>query len=158
MIEIKRILCPIDFSEYSGHALDYAVAMAGWYGATVTALHVYAEWPAVGMIPSFGPDALPPVRLQAVDRDAAAYEAHVETPHFQEWGFGHAIPRLGGSHAQRDLLWQVMADAAQRAGRDAELSTLLREVATARAPHPVPRFYRRLATRRVTRSAGRCGT
>ncbi len=70
----------------------------------------------------------------------------------------HAIPRLGGSHAQRDLLWQVMADAAQRAGRDAELSTLLREVATARAPHPVPRFYRRLATRRVTRSAGRCGT
>ena len=26
--------------------------------------------------------------------DAAAYEAHVETPHFQEWGFGHAIPRL----------------------------------------------------------------
>ena len=26
--------------------------------------------------------------------DAAAYEAHVATPHFQEWGFGHAIPRL----------------------------------------------------------------
>lgn len=29
-----------------------------------------------------------------VYRDQAAYEAHVETPHFQEWGFGHAIPRL----------------------------------------------------------------
>jgi hypothetical protein len=27
----------------------------------------------------------------------------------------------------------------------AELSTILREVATARAPHPVPGFYRRLA-------------
>jgi nucleotide-binding universal stress UspA family protein len=70
VIEIKRILCPIDFSEYSGHALDYAVAVGGWYGATVTALHVYAEWPAVGMIPGFGPDAMPPVRLQAVDREA----------------------------------------------------------------------------------------
>ena len=57
----------------------------------------------------------------------------------------HGIARLGGSHAQRDLLWQVMADAARRAGRFAELSTILREVATARAPHPVPGFYRRLA-------------
>jgi len=57
----------------------------------------------------------------------------------------HEIPRLGGSHAQRDLLWQVMADAARRAGRRQELSTLLREVAVARAPHPVPRSYLRLA-------------
>jgi nucleotide-binding universal stress UspA family protein len=70
VIEIKRLLCPIDFSEYSGHALDYAAAMAGWYGATVTALHVYTEWPAVGMIPSFGPDAMPPVQLKAADREA----------------------------------------------------------------------------------------
>lgn len=70
MIEIKRILCPIDFSDYSGHALDYAVAMAGWYGASVTALHVYSEWPAVGIVPAFGPDALPAVRLSAVDHDA----------------------------------------------------------------------------------------
>jgi hypothetical protein len=70
----------------------------------------------------------------------------------------HEIPRLGGSHAQRDLLWQVMADAAWRAGRMAELSTILGEVATARAPHPVPGFYRRLAARGVRRSAGRCGT
>jgi autoinducer 2-degrading protein len=26
--------------------------------------------------------------------DADAYAAHVETPHFKEWGVGHAIPRL----------------------------------------------------------------
>ena len=26
--------------------------------------------------------------------DAAAYQAHTETPHFTEWGVGHAIPRL----------------------------------------------------------------
>ena len=40
MIEIKRILCPIDFSEYSARALEFAVRMAAWYGATVHVLHV----------------------------------------------------------------------------------------------------------------------
>ena len=40
MIEIKRILCPIDFSEYSEHALRYAMKMAKWYGASLQVLHV----------------------------------------------------------------------------------------------------------------------
>ena len=44
MIEIKRILCPVDFSEFSRYALDYAVAMARWYEAHVTALHVFTDW------------------------------------------------------------------------------------------------------------------
>ena len=26
--------------------------------------------------------------------DEAAYKAHVESDHFKQWGFGHAIPRL----------------------------------------------------------------
>ena len=40
MIEIKRILCPIDFSEYSARALEFAVRMAAWYGSTLHVLHV----------------------------------------------------------------------------------------------------------------------
>ena len=40
MIEIKRILCPIDFSEYSEHGLEFAVRMAARYGSTVHVLHV----------------------------------------------------------------------------------------------------------------------
>lgn len=40
MIEIRRILCPIDFSETSRHALEHAMAMAGWYDSQITALHV----------------------------------------------------------------------------------------------------------------------
>ena len=31
MIEVKRILCPIDFSDHSRRALDYAVTIARWY-------------------------------------------------------------------------------------------------------------------------------
>jgi nucleotide-binding universal stress UspA family protein len=40
MIHIARVLCPIDFSEFSRRALDHAAAIAGWYGAGLTVLHV----------------------------------------------------------------------------------------------------------------------
>jgi len=37
---IHRILCPTDFSETSDHALQQAAALARWYGARLTVLHV----------------------------------------------------------------------------------------------------------------------
>ncbi len=40
MSEIRRVLCPVDFSDASRHALDHAVMIAGWYRARITALHV----------------------------------------------------------------------------------------------------------------------
>lgn len=40
MIDIRRILCPIDFSDVSHHALEQAVAIAGWYESRLTVLHV----------------------------------------------------------------------------------------------------------------------
>ena len=41
MAEIKRILCPIDFSETSEHALRYAIDLASRLGADVRLLHAY---------------------------------------------------------------------------------------------------------------------
>jgi nucleotide-binding universal stress UspA family protein len=41
MIEIKRILCPVDFSDYSRRALEHAVVLARWYDAEITVLHAY---------------------------------------------------------------------------------------------------------------------
>lgn len=40
MADIRRILCPVDFSDASRHALDHAAVIARWYGAAVTLLHV----------------------------------------------------------------------------------------------------------------------
>jgi CPA2 family monovalent cation:H+ antiporter-2 len=40
MIDIRRILCPIDFSDASRHALEHAVLIAGWYESRIAALHV----------------------------------------------------------------------------------------------------------------------
>ena len=40
-MKIERILCPVDFSETSQHAIDHALALGAWYGARITALHAY---------------------------------------------------------------------------------------------------------------------
>lgn len=45
MIQIQRILCPVDFSDCSKRALDHAVALATWYDARVTMFHVCAPVP-----------------------------------------------------------------------------------------------------------------
>lgn len=51
MINIARILCPIDFSESSSLALRHAIATAKWYGSRVTVLHVVSYAPAVDVMP-----------------------------------------------------------------------------------------------------------
>jgi nucleotide-binding universal stress UspA family protein len=59
MITIRRILCPVDFSEFSRRALDYAAGIARWYGAEVTALHVIP--PITSMLPVSGEGLYPPL-------------------------------------------------------------------------------------------------
>jgi tetratricopeptide (TPR) repeat protein len=54
------------------------------------------------------------------------------------------IVRLGGSHAQRDVLWQLMTDAAARAGRNDQVRQLVAEVRGSRPAGGVPTLYRRL--------------
>ena len=51
MIEIRRILCPVDFSDHSRRALDQAIAIARWYESTVTVLHVFSPAPVVEFDP-----------------------------------------------------------------------------------------------------------
>ncbi|MDP1571197.1 MAG: universal stress protein [Vicinamibacterales bacterium] len=67
MVRINRILCPIDFSDYSRRALDHACVIARWYDATVTVLYVYMRLP-----PALVPPELPvrdAVRLTPAERE-----------------------------------------------------------------------------------------
>jgi len=50
-INLKHILCPVDFSECSRHAVDQAVAIARRRGADVTVLHVLPVPSAVPALP-----------------------------------------------------------------------------------------------------------
>ena len=60
MIQLKQILCPVDFSEFSRRALDHALAVARCYGSTVTALHVASPMPVVVPGPSYFGAETPP--------------------------------------------------------------------------------------------------
>jgi nucleotide-binding universal stress UspA family protein len=59
MTPISRILCPIDFSEGSRHALAQAAAVARAYSAGLTVMHAFVNRPAMD---------LPPLMLAEVDR------------------------------------------------------------------------------------------
>lgn len=68
MVNINRILCPVDLSEFSRDALHHAVALAKRYEAKVTVFHVYSApqplVPVTGM-PGNVP-LLPPVHPDEV--------------------------------------------------------------------------------------------
>jgi nucleotide-binding universal stress UspA family protein len=74
MIEFKRILCAVDFSEFSRRALDHALSVARGYGSTVTALHVVAPAPAAVAGAYFGSEVAPPILLPTMDRETATRE------------------------------------------------------------------------------------
>lgn len=59
MVTMRRILCPVDFSDFSRHALDYAVGIARWYDAGIRVLHVIP--PITSMLPVSGGGLYPPL-------------------------------------------------------------------------------------------------
>ena len=54
----KKILCPVDFSEYSDYAMRYAAFLAVKFEANLTLLHVVAPV----MVPLPGEALVPPMR------------------------------------------------------------------------------------------------
>ena len=83
MTAIKRILCPVDFSEFSRHALDSAVTIARQQRATVTALYVVP--PPQTVYPAFGIGAFVPYvysveELQEFQQALERFVAAVDFP------------------------------------------------------------------------------
>jgi len=74
MIEVKRILCPIDYSEFSRHALNYAIAVAQWYKSSVTALYVLPQ--VASLIPAGDRGLYPPFVF--TDDDLQQFKAHLD--------------------------------------------------------------------------------
>ena len=63
-IEIDRILCPADFSEFSGLALERAVRLGNWFEARVEVLHVIPFVMPAGVGLPYCPDPLEVTRAQ----------------------------------------------------------------------------------------------
>ena len=54
MVEFKNILCPIDLSDASVRPLAYAAAVARWYDARLTVLHVVPTFDPMQVLGSLG--------------------------------------------------------------------------------------------------------
>jgi nucleotide-binding universal stress UspA family protein len=70
VIEFTRILCPIDFSESSMRSFAHAVALARWYEAQLTVLHVVPTFEPVQIRGHVGE----PVHVPQVSREQVLEE------------------------------------------------------------------------------------
>jgi nucleotide-binding universal stress UspA family protein len=68
MISIDHILCPVDFSDSSRHALAHAAAVVAWYEARLTILHV-APMAGADAAATLQPYGLSPIAFREIDRD-----------------------------------------------------------------------------------------
>ena len=74
MSAISRILCPVDFSDCSRHALEQAVALGRECRAPVVVLHAFAVAPVTDRIIVGAPVVLEPARASSEMRDALRSE------------------------------------------------------------------------------------
>lgn len=81
MVTIKRILCPVDFSEVSIRALEYAISFAESVDARVTPLHVVEGF---------------------IERPGLDVNAHFNVPEFRRYLAEDAMTRLKAAVAQAD--------------------------------------------------------
>ena len=74
MIQIRRILCPVDFSPFARRALDHAAVLSRWYEAEITVLHVSPTMPAVfGLEPMMTEAALAPFDREGLGRELLTF-------------------------------------------------------------------------------------
>ncbi len=98
MMTVSHVLCPVDFSEFSPNAVGHAMAMAKWYEARLTLLHVFVN---------MGTMDLPPVVLSDADREALLEDMRrlAEPPQ----GLSVEVLMREASNAPAEILHQTTA-------------------------------------------------
>jgi nucleotide-binding universal stress UspA family protein len=153
-MHVGRILCPIDFSDFSRRALDHAAAIAKWYESTITLLHVHAIAPLAAYAPTSG--LRPYAGLSPDEREAllasmksfALIESGTAVPIEFELVEGHAATAIlavakdlpadllvMGTHGRSGFERLVLGSVAEKVLRKSECPVLS---VPARAPDAVP--------------------
>ena len=141
MPSIKKILAPIDFSEVSNRALDYAVDLAAQVKASVSVVHVY-EIP-IYTFPEGAYITPPDVAAGLADKAQKSLDAAVSarrdrgveisgtltngSPREEILRLakeGHADLIVMGTHGRRGLPRAIMGSVAERVLRTSEIPVL----------------------------------
>lgn len=107
MIEIRSIVCPIDFSDFSRRALDHAVAIARRYQSTITAVYVCPTFPAIAYGAGIGPVA--PIVLTDGDRE----QLRLDLRKFVETELAPGVS-IDTSIREGDAVTEILDEAASR--------------------------------------------
>jgi universal stress protein A len=138
--EIRRILCPVDFSEFSTSVLAYAAAFAKLFGSEITVLHVFAA-----AVPPASSATYPAWLLQVPDaRKSIADELHLLLAPLSSAGItvrtqiaeGNAAAEIARHAAEHDVDLVVMGTHG-RSGFDRLTLGSVAEKVLRKAPCPV---------------------
>jgi nucleotide-binding universal stress UspA family protein len=157
-IDIKHILCAVDLSDCSRNALRYATALAHWYGARITVLHVFELFVPPQVLPADpGPMVVPypsrddliadvtrfvePLKNPAVPLEIAVEEGHVARTILDVATELAADAIVVGTHGRRGVEHLMLGSVAERVLRRALCPVLVVPPAAAGAPATV-RFKR----------------
>jgi nucleotide-binding universal stress UspA family protein len=108
MLTLNRILCPIDFSDSSRHALRYAKALSSWYEARLTVFHVCVDLPVFEVGSPFGHSA----STAAVVEEAQLAHRRVMVAQFARAEIGDAAIDVlvsEGTDAKAEILEEAAA-------------------------------------------------
>ena len=141
MSKIENVLVPIDFSEGSRAALDYAVGLARKLGARLTALHVAPPYVTYEPLPAFPPLApLDPARQRTLEESLRGFvtppgseqplvEVFVTEGDPADEILAHATTSgtdliVLGTHGRRGFERWVLGSVTERVARKADRSVL----------------------------------
>lgn len=159
-ITLERILCPVDFSDFSRRALAHALALARWYEARVEVLHVvalepaavYAEYPGPMGLESVSAGPLSaeldrfvePYRSRDVAIETSLQEGHIVNQILHE---ARAMPAdliVIGSHGRGGFERFVLGSVTEKVLRKATCRVLTVPPRVEGAPHEGPVVFSRI--------------
>lgn len=156
MIEIRRILCPTDFSEFSERALHYATVLARWYESEIAALHVVQQvlphGDATPLVPSWSllnPDVcaklrerlnefVAPVVKMGISAGGAVKEGDTAGEILREATAQGADLVVIGTHGRGGFQHLVLGSVAEKVLRRCACPVLTVPRAAPDATHPAP--------------------
>ena len=161
MIQVRHIVCCVDFSDFSRRALDHAVAVAKWYEARLTVMHAYnIPLATLASAPFLSPVPADAVALAPADRESLQRQLEALLPQgaaagisveyrIVEGDVATAILRAAesadllvvGTHGRSGFARLVLGSVAERLLRQAPCPLLIVPRASPDATDTVPRLF-----------------
>ena len=156
MIPITRVLCPVDFSDTSQHAVDHAAAIADWYQARLTLLHVFVTLPTSEAPPLILDDATRECLETSLRRMAAGVPPglsldirleqaeHVHRGVLDHLAASHADLLVLGTHGRSGFERFFLGSVTEKVIRKATCPTLVVPPRSPDIPRRAPVLFKRI--------------